>query len=645
MKCGIDYETYSEIDLKKHGLSVYARHKSTEILCMAFKVEGQDTKLWLPGQPLPISIDSVELSAQNAPFEFAIWNWVGVKKYGFPPLPLEKLTCTLAMALTHSLPGSLEKMAPALGIETVKDMAGNRIMLQLSKPRKVNEDGSVIRWTVQDAPEKFEALYSYCITDVEVEDACKNRMNPLTERERQVWLLDQKINMRGIQIDIPNVKKAIEIIEGEKIRLDNEMRRISDYEISSIGAVAQIKTFCSKHGVEINSVGKEDLKKILDGELPKVVREVLEIRQEAAKSSTAKLQTMIDRADEDGRVRYTLQYHGASTGRWSGRGIQLQNLPRPSLKQDEIEKAIKFLSWGAEYIDMFFGPPMSVISDCIRSFIIAKEDHDLMVADFAAIEGRVLAWLAGQESSLDVYRSHGKKYEAAAADIYGVNINDVTKEQRQIGKVAELALGFQGGVGAFQSMAKVYGLHVPDSQAESIKHAWRKANPFIVKYWYALEEAALNAVMNPGQIFKAGAKRREVSYKVSGSFLMCRLPSTRVLYYPYPKVEPGKFGKDQVTYMSENSVTKKWSKHHLYGGLASENITQAVARDILAEALIRAEDNGYQIVSHVHDEIIAEIPKTFGTVENFINILTTLPSWANGLPLAAEGYRSARYRK
>lgn len=646
MKCGIDFETGSEIDLKVQGLSVYARHPSTKILCMAIKVEGEPTKLWVPGQPFPIrDASAISFSAQNAPFEFEIWNEVGVKRYGFPPLPIENLYCTLAMAYTHCLPGSLEKMAPALGIEKQKDMSGNRVMLQLSRPRS-SKDGNVTWWTPKDAPEKFQALYDYCIQDVEVEDACKSRMLPLSQKERALWLLDHKINRRGIQIDIPKVKAAIEIIEAEKERLNSEIHKISKGEISSTSSVMQIKDYLEKRGVELSGVGKNEVSALLKYRLPDQLQRILEIRQEASKSSTAKLQSMLDRADDDGRVRYTLQYHGAGTGRWSGRGIQIQNFPRGSiLKGNEVERAIEDLDKGAEYIDMFYGAPMTVISDCLRGMITAAPGKDLIVADFAAIEGRVLAWLAGQENALEIYRTHGKKYEAAAADIYGVHIDEVTKDQRQIGKVAELALGFQGGKGAFLSMASVYGLHVSEQRAEEIKVAWRRANPKIVKYWYDLEDAAVKAVMNPGTVFKAGHPDRSVAYKVQGSFLMCRLPSSRVLYYPYPQLEETKFGKVGVTYMSEDSKTRQWKRHSLYAGLAAENITQASSRDILAEALLRLEDNGYQTVSHVHDEIISENDKTFGSVENFIKIITTLPEWAKGLPLAAEGYRSKRYRK
>lgn len=648
MEACVDFETVSDVDLKKEGLDVYANSPHTDILCMAYKIDNGPTLIWKRGQPFPAELRNVSIvfSAFNAPFEFAIWNIVGVKKHGFPELPIEKITCTMAMALTQSLPGSLEKVAPALGIEDGKDMAGSRVMMQLSKPRKILEDGTFLWWNESDVPEKFIALYAYCIQDVNVEYAVKQRLSPLTPKERELWLLDHKINNRGIQIDIASVKKAIDVVYEDKARLDREIQNISDGKIASANATAQIKDYITERGIDIEGVTKGDVVDLLkDSTLPDDVREILEIRQAGAKSSTAKLRAMILRSGRDGRARNIHQYHGAGTGRWSGRGIQTQNLPRPTLKQEQIEGVIASLNKGPEYIDMFFGPPTAAISDCLRSFITAAPGKDLIVVDFAAIEGRVLAWLAGQENALEIYRTHGKKYEAAAAEIYKVAMEEVTKDQRQIGKVSELALGYQGGVGAFQSMAAVYGVKVSDKRADEIKVAWREANPQIVQYWWDLNNAAIQAVLNPETNFKAGHKDRQVTFRCSGSFLMCRLPSGRILYYPYPKIELNKFGRESVTYMGEDALTKKWVRMNYYGGLGAENITQAVSRDLLAEAMLRLERKCYEVAMHVHDEIVCEVDEKFGTLNYMINIVCELPEWAKGLPIAAEGFRAKRYRK
>lgn len=304
-----------------------------------------------------------------------------------------------------------------------------------------------------------------------------------------------------------------------------------------------------------------------------------------------------------------------------------------------------------------FGSPLESISSCLRGFFIAKPNHVFIGADFSAIEARVLAWLAGEERVLEIFRTTGKIYEYAAAGIYHVPMEQVTKQQRQIGKVSILALGYQGGVGAFQSMAKNYGLVIEDKDADQIKVAWRMANPNIVKYWYALERAAMDAIRNPGSQFFAGAQGRQVSFFLDGSFLWCKLPSKRVLCYPYPKIAkrlmPWGEEKESLHYKFEDQFTRKWGEGPTYGGSICENITQAVARDLLAEAMLRLEEKGYPVVLHVHDEIVCELKEDI--VRKDINgdyvvkvverIMCVLPDWAKDLPMAAEGWTGMRYRK
>ena len=364
---------------------------------------------------------------------------------------------------------------------------------------------------------------------------------------------------------------------------------------------------------------------------------------------------MIEGADADGRIRGCFQYYGAySTGRWAGRRIQLQNLPRPKIKQREIDTLLTRLGQSeitAEEIDLFYGPPLSVISDCLRGFLIARPGHQLIGVDFSAIESRVLAWLAGEEWKLKIYRGDGKIYEHTAAGIYRIKPDAVTKDQRQIGKVAELALGYQGGVLAFQSMAKAYGIEISDGEAKSIKYGWRDANSRIVCFWADLENAARAAILNPGLKFKAGAQGREVTYLVKGSFLFCQLPSGRVISYPYPKIStvdtPWGASKEGVTHMGEHPKTKKWDRLKTYGGSLAENITQAVARDLLAEAMLRLRALGVDIVLHVHDEIVVEMQDNpaIDLVKTVENVMTEIPTWAKDLPMKAEGWASRRYQK
>jgi len=662
----LDFETASACDLRDAGLDNYAKDPSTHVHCLAYGWGDDPCDLWTPyhhdiDPALAMHIANGGLVyAHNAAFELAVWNNVCVPRYGWPRLLPEQVRCTMAMAYAMGLPGALEDAAPALGIEQRKDMVGKRVMMQLAKPR---EDGSF--WTPATAPDKFETLYAYCRQDVEVERALHHRLMELSDDEQKLWQLDYRINQRGVRVDLAAIGKAMILVDKERERLNRQMLITTGGVVGSCTEVQLLVKWIRNQGVTIDGLAKADVLDALTGELPVGVRRALELRKEAAKSSTAKLLAMAKRAGPDGRVRGIHQYHGAATGRWAGRGIQTQNLPRPrkGTKPHHIDDMIGHFHDGA-YIDLMYGPTMDALSDCIRGMLVPDPGRDLIAMDFSAIEARVLAWLAGQESILEIFRTHGKIYEHQAAGIYHVNLADVDDAMRQIGKVAVLALGYGGGVGAFQSMAKVYGVKVPDAEADDIKKAWRDVNPAIVNYWYRLEDAAIRALTEGGVQF-AGHRDRPIAFKKSGSFLWCRLPSGRVLCYPYPEIQeiqtPWGEAKEALTYMTvvDDNTRRKgkmlpdpaakgsWQRISTYGGSLAENVTQAVARDLLAAALVRLEDAGFNTVMHIHDECVVEISTSSDnrTIDAVKALMETLPAWAAGLPVAAEGWRGRRYRK
>jgi DNA polymerase len=651
----IDFETASEADLPVVGLDNYTRHPSTKVHCLGFVFGDDEVSLIADiGGALtdcPELFEHIErggeVVAHNAPFELAIWNNVCVPKYGWPRLKPEQMRCTMAQCYAMGLPASLEKAAPALGIAETKDMAGSRVMMQLARTKP---DGAL--WSYADNPEKFERLFDYCRQDVAVERELDKRLMKLSPKEREVWLLDRKINERGIRVDVSAINSAIWLVNAEKQRLDAEMLSVTNGEVGRCTEVQALVKWIKKQGVALESVGKADVLDALNTtSLPENVREALNIRREAAKSSTAKLAAMRDRAGRDThRVNDSFQYHGATTGRWAHRGVQPGNLPRPrpDIKPDHIEDIIKNIA-DRDYIDIYYGPVMAAMADCVRGMITADKGCELIAVDFSAVEARVLAWLAGEEKVLDIFRTHGKIYEHAAAGIYGKPIDGVTKDERQIGKVAVLALGFGGGVGAFQSMARVYGVNVDDQRADEIKTKWRSSHPKIVQYWRELETAAIDAIDADTTTF-AGHPGREVAFRREGSFLWCKLPSGRVLCYPYPMIRqtPTPWGEPRsALHYHAVSLGNHWEETSTYGGSLAENVTQAVARDLLAEAMLSLDAAGHRIVMHVHDEIVVEVSREApaDTLKKIEKIVATPPSWAKDLPLAAEGWRGFRYRK
>lgn len=664
----IDFETRSALDLREVGLWNYARHETTAPWCMAWAIGDAEPVIWTPGDDLPNAIvDHIMVGepvvAHNAPFEMAIWNQVMVPRHEWPALLPQFTYCTMAQAYAMGLPGSLEDAAMAMGLHVLKDKEGRALMLRMAKPRKVNPDGSIVWW---DEPDKLARLYAYCQQDVRVERELHKRLMPLSEQERKIWLLDYQINQRGVAVDRPSVEAAIRMAETLKADYDRQMTEATGGAVQTCNALIPLKEWLAARGLPeaADGLAKADLAEYLAREdLAPEVRRVLTMRQEAAKASTAKLTPMVNVAGADSRLRNLFQYHGAATGRWAGRKVQPHNLPRDVPSTETVDRIMEHVRNGEhDALDLIYGSPMSVLSRCMRGFFVPATGKVLVGGDYSAIEGRGTAWIAGEAWKLAAFRAADAGtgpgiYELTAGKILGIAPSAVNKDQRQAyGKVPELALGYQGGVGAFQTMAKTYGVKISDDEADTIKVRWRGEHPRTKQTWYDLQDAAISAVRQPGKAFAAGHPSRAVKFKKVGSFLWCLLPSGRALCYPYPKLLPGMYG-EQLTYMTVPSPDDKkkgkliadpanssnWARVGTYGGSLLENVVQAVCRDLLAEAMLRLDDAGFSIVLHVHDEIVSE--EICGRADEMTALMGEVPAWAEGFPIAVKCEAMRRYGK
>lgn len=632
----IDFETYSECDIKTAGGYNYGAHPSTEVLCMAWAIDDEEPQLWLPGEEPPLRLyealdGPAEIWAWNAAFERAVWHHQMHKHGWYCDIDPTQWNDTAALAATLALPRALGQCAQVLGVSEQKDTRGRYLIQRLCQP---------YRGERRRDQHLLDELYDYCKQDVRTERAIKNLIlpyKPMSDREREVWLLDQEINWRGLGIDTYNVNHAIGLIYQTAEKLNERAQEISGGVLPDVGSRARVMAWAKSRGYSLTGYDKNAvLEALADPALPDDVRQVLEIRQTLGKASTSKYTAMQNLASTtDERARGVFAYHGAQTGRWAGRGFQPQNLPRPAFK--DTDNCIRLFEHNdVELIEALYGDPMVALSSCLRGMIVPAEGNRFLVSDFSAIEARVLAWLADEQGPLDVFRNGGDIYCHAATGIYGREITPKDKDERQIGKVAVLALGYQGGVGAFQTMAKAYRVTVEDELADQIKVKWRKAHPKIVRFWYDLEEAAINAVKYRGHAFIAGP----ITFKCHGDFLFAKLPSGRRLAYYKPTI-----GNKLEFWGTDSKLGGRWGHLSTYGGKLCENVTQAVARDLLAEAMLRLDAKGYWVVASIHDEIICEVKKGDGSLAEMEEIMCELPDWASGLPMDAEGFECERYRK
>lgn len=669
-KLTIDFETRSAAPLKKCGAAAYAAHPSTEVICLAVKTHGMEPCIWfsppfrdavkhLPPGTLVLSDNEVVafmekaevIEAHNAQFEFYIWKYT-MPKYGFAMFDSRKLRCSAAKAATFGLPRDLAGACAALAVPQQKDIEGSRLMLKLCKPRaahmseRINDPDWDKKLYWHGTPEEFAREGVYCMQDVRAEEALSDALPDLPDYEQNVWQFDLAVNDRGIRVDVPVVNEIIGCVEEHSARLTKDFQRLTGLQ-SPRQRDATLQHLLSL-GVQMDGLTSKDVEHALATTSDGAAKEILEIRKSLSKSSTAKYQAFVNSVCPDNRVRGALMYHGAGTGRWSGRLIQPQNFPRGAFS--DVDFCIKlFASGDLRGVELFYGDPMIAASTCLRGMIIPADGKDFICADYSSVEGRVLAWLAGEETALDVYRSGRDPYKVNAAAIYMVDYEHVTKAQRQVGKVAELALGYQGSVGAFNAMALNYGVRLPDEEVRTIVDSWREVHPETTRMWHELERACTLAVRNPGSVYAYRSAKFTVRDIHGVPFLAMKLPSGRCLWYCRPRMElkamPWGEQKPVVAYDGVNSMTKKFGIQYLYGGLLTENLTQATARDLLVNGMLNAESKGYNIVMHVHDEAIAEVPEDVGDVSTFENYLCDLPAWAYGLPLKAEGWRGKRYKK
>jgi len=672
----IDFETRSTVDLREVGLHNYARHPDTGIWCMAWAIGDMEPAItepkeftdgWMPTKVRKHVAAGGKVYAHNAPFELAIWNNIMVPRYDWPELKPEQTYCTMAMAYAMGLPGNLEDAALAMGLRVLKDGEGRALMRRMCRPR--SKPGQPLTWW--DEEDKLARLYEYCRQDVRVERELHKRLMPLSDKERQVWLLDYQINQRGVMIDVPTAKAAITLAGTMKVKYDEQMALATGGAATSCTALAPIKEWLNEQGCHkaLTGLAKADVTELLaDDTLPAAARRVLTLRQEAGKASNAKFNVMVNQAGDDGRLRNLVQYHGAATGRWAGRAVQVHNLPRDMPKAKVVEHVLQLVRDGQhEAIDMIYGPPLSMVSRCMRSFFVAPDDKMLLAADFSNVEGRGAAWFAGEHWKIEAFRAADAKtgpgiYELAYAKSFNVPVESVKNpsEERQVGKTMELAFGYQGGVGSFHVMGKTYGVKVTDEKADEFKNAWRSAHPKIVSAWYDIQRAAINAVKNPGQVYACGHPGRQAKFKVAGSFLWCLLPSGRAICYPYAKLLEGEYGP-QLTYMTNPSPDDRkkgkvikdpqnsanWARVGTYGGSLFNNIIQGTCRDLLADCMLRLDRLGANIVLHVHDEAVVEVDadKAEAARQKMQEIMRTPPDWAAGFPLWADCGVMKRYGK
>ena len=639
----IDIETYSDVDLISFGVYKYSISPHFEILLIAYSVDDEETVCIdvANGEEPPKEFmemlfdDTVTKTAFNANFERTCFS--NYYQHSFRP---EAWRCTAVQAAMLALPLSLEGVGAVLGLDKQKMTEGKELIKYFCSPCKATKsNGGRTRNLPKDAPEKWRQFKTYCIRDVDVEKQIRQRLAkfPIPRREQEIYCLDQRINDRGIMVDRNLVNHAVACD-----LLYKETATARAYELTGLenpNSVSQLKLWLKEKGLEVDSLAKDTVKDLsmkAEGD----VQEVLKLRLATSKTSVKKYEAIDRSVCAENRVHGLLQFYGANrTGRWAGRLVQIHNLPQNHLPDLELARAL--VSEGRyEEVELFYESTPNVLSELIRTAFVAKPGCRFIISDYSAIEARVLAWLAGEEWRLQVFETHGKIYEASASAMFHVPIEEITKTSplRQKGKISELALGYGGAVGALTSMGALK-MGLTEEELPGLVSTWRSANPHITAFWWAVDEAAITAVRD-----KKPSKVGRVSFEYKSGILFVTLPSGRKLSYVKPRMMLNKFGREGLTYEGIGE-SKKWMRLETYGPKLVENIVQAASRDILAEAMLRLEKEGFDIVCHVHDEVVLEVPDGKSSVEEVNEIMAVNPVWTEGLPLKAAGFESPFYKK
>ena len=639
----IDIETYSDVDLSKCGVYAYSDSPNFEILLFAYAFDEEPTQIvdLACGEQLSERVlgaledPGITKAAFNAQFERTC-----ISKYLGRRLSPSGWQCTAVQSAMLALPLSLDSVGEVLNIQRKKLKEGADLVRFFSMPCKPTKaNGGRTRNRPEDAPEKWERFKTYCIRDVDAEREIRQKLwrFPIPESEMELYRMDQEINDRGILVDRQLVENAV--------LCDNQYRQMVTaraYELTGLSnpnSPAQIKGWLAEHGVEAEKLDKKIVKGLIsetDGE----VLEVLKLRLLMAKTSVKKYEAIERSVCSDGRVHGLLQFYGANrTGRWAGRLVQVQNLPQNHIPDLELARSL-VKEQRFDDLDLLFDSTPEVLSELIRTAFVPKPGCRFIVADFSAIEARVLAWFAGEQWRLDTFVEGGDIYCASASKMFGVPVvkHGVNGHLRQKGKIAELALGYGGAVGALTSMGAL-DMGLQKEELQPLVSQWRNSNPHITKFWWEVDTAAVKAVKERTEVVLGN-----LCFTYRSGILFVTLPSGRKLSYIKPRMTQNRFGRESLSYEGVGE-SKKWMRIETYGPKLVENIVQATARDLLAQAMLRLRNKGFEIVMHIHDEAVLEVPEGVSGVEEICQIMSEQPDWAAGLPLRADGYECAFYKK